>query len=43
MVGALARLNIKFDKLQPEEKKAADIIGFKKSVKNPFFKSSPCP
>ena len=37
MVGALARLSIKFDKLHPEAKKAADIIGFKKSVKNPFF------
>jgi sulfhydrogenase subunit alpha len=37
MVGALSRLNIKFDMLHPEAKKAADIVGFKTLGENPFF------
>lgn len=37
MVGALSRLNIKFDMLHPEAKKAAEIIGFKPLERNPFL------
>ena len=37
MVGALSRLNIKFDMLHPEAKKAAEIIGFKTLERNPFL------
>ncbi|MDP2753017.1 MAG: Ni/Fe hydrogenase subunit alpha [Nitrospirota bacterium] len=37
MVGALSRLNIKFDMLHPEAKKAAGIIGFKTLERNPFL------
>ncbi len=37
MVGALSRLNIKFDMLHPEARKAAGVIGFKTLGKNPFF------
>jgi coenzyme F420-reducing hydrogenase alpha subunit len=37
MVGALARLNIKFDKLHPEAKRIARVIGFETPTNNPFF------
>lgn len=37
MVGALSRLNIKFDMLHPEAKKAAEKIGFKILEKNPYL------
>ncbi|MEW6418007.1 MAG: Ni/Fe hydrogenase subunit alpha [Nitrospirota bacterium] len=37
MVGALSRLNIKFDMLHAEAKKAAEKIGFKILVKNPYL------
>ncbi|OHE59661.1 MAG: hypothetical protein A2Z47_02480 [Thermodesulfovibrio sp. RBG_19FT_COMBO_42_12] len=37
MVGALSRLNIKFDMLHPEAKKAAEKIGFKILQKNPYL------
>lgn len=37
MVGALSRLNLKFDMLHPEAKKASEVIGFKALEKNPFF------
>jgi coenzyme F420-reducing hydrogenase alpha subunit len=40
MVGALSRLNIKFDMLHPEAKKAAEMIGFKPLEKNPFLNNS---
>ncbi|OGW39162.1 MAG: hypothetical protein A2Y97_13095 [Nitrospirae bacterium RBG_13_39_12] len=40
MVGALSRLNIKFDKLHSEAKKAAAMIGFKPMDKNPFHNNS---
>jgi coenzyme F420-reducing hydrogenase alpha subunit len=40
MVGALSRLNIKFDMLHPEAKKAAEMIGFKTLEKNPFLNNS---
>ncbi|MEW6570423.1 MAG: Ni/Fe hydrogenase subunit alpha [Nitrospirota bacterium] len=36
MAGALARLNLKFDRLHPEAKKAAREVGFLASEKNPF-------
>ncbi|MBE0427728.1 MAG: Ni/Fe hydrogenase subunit alpha [Nitrospirae bacterium] len=36
MVGALARLHIKFDELHPEARKAADMIGFKTGDVNPY-------
>jgi sulfhydrogenase subunit alpha len=37
MVGALARLNIKFDKLHPEAKRIARLIGFRTPINNPFL------
>lgn len=37
MVGALSRLNINFDSLHPEAKKAVDALGFSPVEKNPFF------
>jgi len=37
MVGALSRLNIKFDMLHPEAKKAAEKIGFNILQKNPYL------
>jgi sulfhydrogenase subunit alpha len=37
MVGALSRLNMKFDKLHPEARKAANIAGFRPPGRNPFF------
>jgi sulfhydrogenase subunit alpha len=37
MVGALSRLNMKFDKLHPEARKAVDIAGFRPPGRNPFF------
>jgi sulfhydrogenase subunit alpha len=37
MVGALARLNIKFDKLHPEAKRIARLIGFETPTNNPFL------
>jgi sulfhydrogenase subunit alpha len=37
MVGALSRLNMKFDALHPEAKKSADIAGFSPPYGNPFF------
>jgi len=36
MVGALARLHIKFDELHPEARKAADMTGFKTGDINPY-------
>ncbi len=36
MVGALSRLNIKYDLLHPEAKKAAQMIEFKPGERNPF-------
>ncbi len=36
-VGALARLNNNYDKLNPEAKKIADALGMKPIVKNPFL------
>ncbi len=40
MVGALPRLNIKFDKLHPEAKKAAEMIGFNPIETNPFLNNT---
>jgi sulfhydrogenase subunit alpha len=40
MVGALSRLHIKFAKLHPEAKKAAEMIGFSPRKKNPFFNNT---
>lgn len=37
MVGALARLNLNFEKLHPEAKRAAREIGFIPPVKNPYM------
>ncbi|MEW6586561.1 MAG: Ni/Fe hydrogenase subunit alpha [Nitrospirota bacterium] len=37
MVGALARLNVKFHELHPEAKKAASAVGFGPGGKNPFY------
>lgn len=37
MVGALSRLNIKFDMLHPEAKKAAERTGFKILQENPYL------
>lgn len=37
MVGALSRLNINFDSLHPEVKKAVHSLGFSPVEKNPFF------
>ncbi len=39
MVGALARMNLKFDKLQPETKKLAKEIGFNTPKHNPYLNS----
>jgi sulfhydrogenase subunit alpha len=36
MVGALSRLNIKYDLLHPEAKKAAQMLEFKPGERNPF-------
>jgi sulfhydrogenase subunit alpha len=40
MVGALSRLKIKFDKLHPEAKRAAAMIGFDIIDKNPFLNNT---
>jgi sulfhydrogenase subunit alpha len=40
MVGALSRLHIKFAMLHTDAKKAAEMIGFKPSEKNPFFNNT---
>lgn len=37
MVGALARININFDKLNKEAKSVAKILGFKTPCRNPFM------
>lgn len=37
MVGALSRLNIKYDMLHPEAKSAAKLAGFQNMKKNPFY------
>jgi sulfhydrogenase subunit alpha len=40
MVGALSRLKIKFDKIHPEAKRAASMIGFDIMDKNPFLNNT---
>ncbi len=40
MVGALARLNLNFDKLHPEAKRAAREIGFSPPVNNPYMNNT---
>lgn len=40
MVGALARINLNYEKLRPEAKKVAEEIGLKKGCINPFLNTA---